>query len=106
VVSTAVFSPGNGLMFLDEVQCSGVVNRLLECAHMGFGNQFVARLLFDVATILIVVVKVLYQKGHLLISFLVSRELPRWRGAFTGWNCTFKWQSGGVSEWNMEFSLH
>ena len=39
MVSTAVFGPGNGPMFLDEVQCSGVEDGLLECAHMGFGNH-------------------------------------------------------------------
>ena len=39
MVSTAVFSPGNGPMFLDEVQCSGVEDGLLECAHAVFGKH-------------------------------------------------------------------
>ena len=39
MVSTAVFSPGNGPMFLDEVQCSGVEDGLLECAHTVFGKH-------------------------------------------------------------------
>ena len=39
MVPTAVFGPGNVVVFLDEVQCSGVEDRLLECAHTGFGNH-------------------------------------------------------------------
>ena len=39
VVSTGVFGPGSGPVFLDEVVCSGTEQDLMECAHAGIGNH-------------------------------------------------------------------
>ena len=43
VVSTGVFGPGSGPVFLDEVVCSGTEQELLECAHAGIGNHICGR---------------------------------------------------------------
>ena len=39
MVSTGVFGPGSGPVFLDEVVCSGTEQELMECAHAGIGNH-------------------------------------------------------------------
>ena len=39
MVSTGVFGPGSGPVFLDEVACSGTEQELMECAHAGIGNH-------------------------------------------------------------------
>ena len=38
-MSTGVFGPGSGPVFLDEVVCSRTEQELLECAHAGIGNH-------------------------------------------------------------------
>ena len=43
MVSTGVFGPGSGPVFLDEVVCSGTEQELLECAHAGIGNHICGR---------------------------------------------------------------
>ena len=39
MVSTGVFGPGSGPVFLDEVVCNGTEQGLMECAHAGIGNH-------------------------------------------------------------------
>ena len=43
MVSTGVFGPDSGPVFLDEVVCSGTEQELLECAHAGIGNHICGR---------------------------------------------------------------
>ena len=43
VVSTSVFGPGSGPVFLDEVVCSRTEQELMECAHAGIGNHLCGR---------------------------------------------------------------
>ena len=42
-MSTGVFGPGRGPVFLDEVVCSGTEQELMECAHAGIGNHMCGR---------------------------------------------------------------
>ena len=105
-------STSNPLVLLDEVHCNGDEEMLMDCSHSSIGNHFCSQFLRDESSYVAIQCAGVYLSWkhvghcHCHYNFVCNSWLWGGRGEITRWDGSLQWSCGGLSEWDMGFSVH